>query len=971
MKQICRKIQDTLAAEGPRALSGDEAAQQHVAECTECFSFLESLSAIEVGLQSLPRPDAPDEVVESLLRHPEIADPAAAAVDTSRWGRIVATAASLLRPRPLVWGSVAAAFLLVVVAVGLRSTWRDLPIEQFGVARNEAAPGDEADGEERVDKFDGARDPDPEQRERLPVLGDWVDSETEEGLSSLKQAGTDASKPTGFYEDALDLPSDIEDADGDDRSDVHGSRSRDFKAVVGSVSNVDPLTGEQTDRINANSIEEMELITPGAEVEFGRAQGGATDVREANKNQPESTVVGVPEPVERRASPPPPPPPVKSRKKPEQQRVSGPLIAGSSGVTLPVLIEDSRTVPVYPELARNARIESQVVLRVTVKADGTVGDATVVKCDRPDMGFEEAAIEAVEQWRYEPARTGGKAVDVYITVVIDFDLHGDETDNSAAPSAIDDAVRVARTFLDERASLENLAFKPANGYWSNTYVPGDPATRLLQARLAGWDRSALLSYLPSVPRLHDASRRVGQPFDAPDASALAVYLHADRRGLAEEGRLLLQVGIEGTPRHGGRRPAMNLALVLDLRNEIPSDVAVGVRSLLEAFNRAKQPGDRFRVFVAGRPGGLVVAPENFRHGFLKVTLDRLIADAASGPEPAPGIVDAVSDAITSVAGADDPTAPLGSSAVILITGRPLGAATRTVAGLAHQGAVAGIPLSVIGIGPEVEPSEIDLVTLAGQGNRRLLDGAAAAADLVDRELSAVSRAIARAVRLRIRLAPGVELIDVLGSERLDERCAQRVRDAEKSIDLRLARNLGIQADRGEDEEGIQIVIPSFYAGDSHVILLDVAAPGPGPVADVTVRYKDLVHLRNGVSRASLDLGRDTRPGGPLEHNVLKNLLSFRLSHVLDEAGRALKRSDAARAAALLDGFAELLEGLRHELPGLDNDPEVAQDLAMLGEYRALIAGGLAGRPEQSDLLADSLCYAARLKLMPRPLETRS
>ena len=97
MKQICRKIQDTLAAEGPRALSGDEAGQQHVAECTECFSFLESLSAIEVGLQSLPRPDAPDDVVERLLSRPEIADPAAAAVDTSRWGRIVATAASLLR----------------------------------------------------------------------------------------------------------------------------------------------------------------------------------------------------------------------------------------------------------------------------------------------------------------------------------------------------------------------------------------------------------------------------------------------------------------------------------------------------------------------------------------------------------------------------------------------------------------------------------------------------------------------------------------------------------------------------------------------------------------------------------------------------------------------------------------------------------------------------------------------------------
>jgi hypothetical protein len=435
--------------------------------------------------------------------------------------------------------------------------------------------------------------------------------------------------------------------------------------------------------------------------------------------------------------------------------------------------------------------------------------------------------------------------------------------------------------------------------------------------------------------------------------------------------MLLQVGLEGTPRHGGRRPAMNLALVLDLRNEISSDVVMGVRALLEAFNQAKEPGDRFRIFVAGKPGALVVEPEDFRHGFLKVTLDRLIAGATDGAEPTLGIVDAVSGAIASVAQVDDPSAPLGSSAVIMITGQPLGGAVRTVAGLAHQGAVAGIPLSVVGVGPEAEPSEIDLVTLAGQGNRRLLDGPSSAAELVDRELSAVSRAIARAVRLRIRLAPGVELIDVFGSERLDEARAQRVRDAEKSIDLRLARNLGIQADRGEDEEGIQVVIPSFYAGDSHVILLDVVAPGPGPIADVTVRYKDLVHLRNGVSRASLDLGRDMRPAGPLERNVLKNLLSFRFSRTLDEAGQALSRSDAERAAELLAGFAELLEGLRHEVPGLDNDPEVRQDLAMLGEYRTLLASGFAGPSDQRRYLADSLRLAARLKVLPRPLETRS
>ena len=44
---------------------------------------------------------------------------------------------------------------------------------------------------------------------------------------------------------------------------------------------------------------------------------------------------------------------------------------------------------------------------------------------------------------------------------------------------------------------------------------------------------------------------------------------------------------------------------------------------------------------------------------------------------------------------------------------------------------------------------------------------------------------------------------------------------------------------------------------------------------------------------------------------------------------------------------------------------------MLVEYRTLLAGGFAKNPERRDFLADSLCYAARLKIQPRPLETPS
>jgi hypothetical protein len=54
--------------------------------------------------------------------------------------------------------------------------------------------------------------------------------------------------------------------------------------------------------------------------------------------------------------------------------------------------------------------------------------------------------------------------------------------------------------------------------------------------------------------------------------------------------------------------------------------------------------------------------------------------------------------------------------------------------------------------------------------------------------------------------------------------------------------LGIRADRGSDEDGIKIVIPAFYADDTHAILLDLVVPRPGPVLEVSAKYKDLVFV---------------------------------------------------------------------------------------------------------------------------------
>jgi TonB family protein len=84
-------------------------------------------------------------------------------------------------------------------------------------------------------------------------------------------------------------------------------------------------------------------------------------------------------------------------------------------VTQPKLL--NRVDPRYPEGARKEKVAGQVVIQAVIGKDGTVSGASVVRPVHPDL--DAAALEAVRQWRYEPAKQNGKPVAVYMTVTID------------------------------------------------------------------------------------------------------------------------------------------------------------------------------------------------------------------------------------------------------------------------------------------------------------------------------------------------------------------------------------------------------------------------------------------------------------------------------------------------------------------------------------------------------------------------
>lgn len=79
----------------------------------------------------------------------------------------------------------------------------------------------------------------------------------------------------------------------------------------------------------------------------------------------------------------------------------------------------TRVNPVYPPLARQARIAGPVRLEGTIAKDGTVQQLKVIS-GHPLL--VPAAVEAVKQWRYRPTRLNGEPVEVIAPIEVNFIL---------------------------------------------------------------------------------------------------------------------------------------------------------------------------------------------------------------------------------------------------------------------------------------------------------------------------------------------------------------------------------------------------------------------------------------------------------------------------------------------------------------------------------------------------------------------
>ena len=104
-------------------------------------------------------------------------------------------------------------------------------------------------------------------------------------------------------------------------------------------------------------------------------------------------------------------------KKREEARMAAKASAVRVGgsVKPPVKIKD--VPPIYPAIAKQAKVGGVVVIEATIDAEGKVADTKVL---RSAPLLEQAAVDAVRQWEYTPSTQNGKPVPVVMTVTVNF-----------------------------------------------------------------------------------------------------------------------------------------------------------------------------------------------------------------------------------------------------------------------------------------------------------------------------------------------------------------------------------------------------------------------------------------------------------------------------------------------------------------------------------------------------------------------
>jgi Ca-activated chloride channel homolog len=513
---------------------------------------------------------------------------------------------------------------------------------------------------------------------------------------------------------------------------------------------------------------------------------------------------------------------------------------------------------------------------------------------------------------------------------------GSPGDSSPAELGFDPAAPAPPTQPPRAAEPDPLveqAIDP-NGRFATTYRPGG-------GHLAAFESAVARGLLPAGEReiVSDLGARYPLTIDAPTEGALGFAAHFERAKLQPSGgKLHLRLGLRSSSKPATERPRLSVALVLDVSGSMRGELIQSARKAAIDLVDKLAPTDDFSL-VTFSSGAQTVVPM----GAIGPRRDQVKATIAAIQEG--GGTNIGEGLRLGYAELSKPQLEDNVRVTLLLSdGRANDGITDRgrLAGLALEAFQSGIQTSALGLGTDYDGPLMSQIANDGAGGYYYLRDPQQIAPALATELDKRLDPVATAVEVRLRVKPGIEVLNVYGSRRLSEVEAQRVRAIEVASDKQTEKRDGIKANRQEDVEGgMRFLIPAFARDDSHAILLELRLPagiGPKDVALVELKYKDRLTKKNVAEEIPLRLeyaNSDAESAKTIDPSVARTVQGFAAGEALMKASRLVALGRNREAIDLLGER----EGLLHHAASTLGEPLFVQDAQRLARLRTHALGG--------------------------------
>ncbi len=489
-----------------------------------------------------------------------------------------------------------------------------------------------------------------------------------------------------------------------------------------------------------------------------------------------------------------------------------------------------------------------------------------------------------------------------------------------------------------------------NGRFATTYRPGG-------GHLAAFESAVARGLVPNGEQeiVSDIGARYAPSLAKPKDKALAVQADLERSKVAPSGGPLhIRIDLQSTAEHAAERPHLSVVVVLDVSGSMRGELISSARKAAADLVDKLAPTDDFSLvtFSSEAQLRLPMAPVGTHRDSIKKTISEIVE--GGGTNIGEGLRLGYEQA-------KDKKLPEDAMRVVMLLsdGRANDGITNQneLSRLALGAFQDGIQTSSFGLGTDYDGPLMSSIANDGAGGYYYLRDPQQIGPALATELDKRLDPVATALEVRVRLKPGIDLLDAYGSRRLNDSEASRVRTIEVAADQQAEKRDHIKANRKDDlEGGMRFFIPAFARDESHAILLKVRLPegvGPKDIALLEVKYKDRVKGKNVAEEIPVSVAyadSDSESAKTIDPSVARTVQGFAAGETLMLAANAIQRGDRARAVALIGER----EGILDTAAVLMNEPLFISDAQRLERLRVHAA-------EPGGPMADPLVLAMAME----------